>query len=280
MREGWDKRGIRARGSIGGARVKEAVKRRAIQAGSGAVHRRRPALPASWCSAPRTASNAVVIFALDVSGSMTAVERKLAKTFFFFALHGLRRQYAPGGGALRRAHDRSVGIPREASSSRSPAAAARMASTAFRSCSTCCTTHYEPGAVQRLSVLRVRRRERHRRPRRRPRQRCASSPRASTTSATSRLVPGTARAMRRPTCAALFAELARQRRCRSAAMPCPTQRRRAGRRSATSSSQQAGARGVSDDRLSPTTRRRSRRWRTRSGSTSTRSISSSCPSAS
>jgi len=35
----------------------------------------------------------VVVFALDVSASMTAVERKLAKTFFFFALSGLRRQY-------------------------------------------------------------------------------------------------------------------------------------------------------------------------------------------
>jgi uncharacterized sporulation protein YeaH/YhbH (DUF444 family) len=30
---------------------------------------------------------------LDVSMSMTEVERKLAKTFFFFALSGLRRQY-------------------------------------------------------------------------------------------------------------------------------------------------------------------------------------------
>ena len=33
------------------------------------------------------------MFALDVSASMTTVERQLAKTFFFFALQGLRRQY-------------------------------------------------------------------------------------------------------------------------------------------------------------------------------------------
>ena len=42
---------------------------------------------------PRLSSNAVVFFALDVSMSMTEVERKLAKTFFFFVLSGLRRQY-------------------------------------------------------------------------------------------------------------------------------------------------------------------------------------------
>jgi uncharacterized sporulation protein YeaH/YhbH (DUF444 family) len=35
-----------------------------------------------------------VIFALDVSGSMDDAQRRLAKTFFFFALQGIRRQYA------------------------------------------------------------------------------------------------------------------------------------------------------------------------------------------
>ena len=39
-------------------------------------------------------TNAVVIFAVDVSASMTEAERKLAKTFFFFALQGIRRKYA------------------------------------------------------------------------------------------------------------------------------------------------------------------------------------------
>src|SRR5262245_53098487 len=38
--------------------------------------------------------NAAVIFALDVSGSMDEAQRKLAKQFFFFALQGIRRQYA------------------------------------------------------------------------------------------------------------------------------------------------------------------------------------------
>jgi uncharacterized sporulation protein YeaH/YhbH (DUF444 family) len=39
------------------------------------------------------AINAAVIFALDVSGSMDEAQRRLAKTFFFFALQGIRRQY-------------------------------------------------------------------------------------------------------------------------------------------------------------------------------------------
>ena len=45
------------------------------------THRRRPA------------TQAVILFALDVSASMTDAERKLAKNFFFFALQGIRRKY-------------------------------------------------------------------------------------------------------------------------------------------------------------------------------------------
>lgn len=92
VREGWDKRGARAR--LDRRRtMKEAIKRRAIQPGAAPfsnedlrfrqlVHRKRPA------------TSAVVLFALDVSASMTEAERKLAKTFFFFALQGIRRKYA------------------------------------------------------------------------------------------------------------------------------------------------------------------------------------------
>lgn len=95
VREGWDKHGARAR--LDRRRtVKEAVKRRATQEKMQAnpvaftnedlrfkqlVHRRKPA------------TNAVVIFALDVSASMTDAERKLAKSFFFFVLQGIRRRY-------------------------------------------------------------------------------------------------------------------------------------------------------------------------------------------
>ncbi len=41
----------------------------------------------------RPATQAVVFFALDVSSSMTERDRKLAKTFFFWVIQGLRRQY-------------------------------------------------------------------------------------------------------------------------------------------------------------------------------------------
>ena len=96
VREGWDKRGPRAR--LDRRRtVKEAVKRRAIQ-----YRQDGPEIPFTnddlrfrqLVRRQRPAVNAVVMFGLDVSGSMGEAERKLAKTFFFFALHGLRRQYA------------------------------------------------------------------------------------------------------------------------------------------------------------------------------------------
>jgi uncharacterized sporulation protein YeaH/YhbH (DUF444 family) len=73
--------------------MKEAVKRRSIQENPvpiinedlrfrQLVKRATPSM------------NAAVIFALDVSGSMDEAQRKLAKQFFFFALQGIRRQYA------------------------------------------------------------------------------------------------------------------------------------------------------------------------------------------
>jgi uncharacterized sporulation protein YeaH/YhbH (DUF444 family) len=92
VREGWDKRGARSR--LDRRRtIKEAVKRRAIQQNPipivnedlrfrQLVKRATPSM------------NAAVIFALDVSGSMDEAQRKLAKQFFFFALQGIRRQYA------------------------------------------------------------------------------------------------------------------------------------------------------------------------------------------
>jgi len=91
VREGWDKRGARSR--LDRRRtLKESVKRRAVQQDAISItnddlrfrqlHKR--ATPAT---------NAAVIFALDVSGSMDEAQRRLAKQFFFFALQGIRRQY-------------------------------------------------------------------------------------------------------------------------------------------------------------------------------------------
>jgi uncharacterized sporulation protein YeaH/YhbH (DUF444 family) len=92
VREGWDKRGARSR--LDRRRtLKEAVKRRAVQENPVAIVnedlRFRQLVKRATPS-----SNAAVIFALDVSGSMDEAQRKLAKQFFFFALQGIRRQYA------------------------------------------------------------------------------------------------------------------------------------------------------------------------------------------
>ena len=91
VREGWDRRGARSRLDRRRS-FKELVKRRGAP---GALptftdedlrfrqlaRRRRPAV------------RAVVFFLLDVSGSMSERDRQLAKTFFFWTVQGLRRQY-------------------------------------------------------------------------------------------------------------------------------------------------------------------------------------------
>jgi len=41
----------------------------------------------------RPSTSATILFVIDVSASMTQLERKLAKSFFFFALQGIRRKY-------------------------------------------------------------------------------------------------------------------------------------------------------------------------------------------
>jgi uncharacterized sporulation protein YeaH/YhbH (DUF444 family) len=90
-REGWSRRGVRSRLDRRRS-LKEALKRRAVQSEAPPftnddlryrqlAMRRRPA------------TEAVVYFAMDVSSSMTEHDRKLAKTFFFWVVQGLRRQY-------------------------------------------------------------------------------------------------------------------------------------------------------------------------------------------
>ena len=94
-REGWDRRGARARLDRRRS-LKEAIKRRGVQSAQGAdspsftdddlrfrqlTKREQPAM------------QAVVILLLDVSGSMGERERQISKTFFFWAIQGLRRQY-------------------------------------------------------------------------------------------------------------------------------------------------------------------------------------------
>ncbi len=91
VREGWDRRGPRSRLDRRRS-VKELVKRQGGPAGTPTfidedlryrqlARRRQPAI------------HAVVFFLLDVSGSMSDRDRKLAKTFFFWVVQGLRREY-------------------------------------------------------------------------------------------------------------------------------------------------------------------------------------------
>jgi uncharacterized sporulation protein YeaH/YhbH (DUF444 family) len=90
-REGWSRRGVRSRLDRRRS-LKEALKRRAVQ---------NPAPPFTnddlryrqLAMRKRPATEAVVYFAMDVSSSMTEQDRKLAKTFFFWVVQGLRRQY-------------------------------------------------------------------------------------------------------------------------------------------------------------------------------------------
>jgi hypothetical protein len=90
-REGWDRRGARSRLDRRRS-FKEMVKRRGAPGATPnftdedlrfrqLARRRQPAV------------HAVVFFMLDVSGSMSDRDRKLAKTFFFWVVQGLRREY-------------------------------------------------------------------------------------------------------------------------------------------------------------------------------------------
>ena len=91
VREGWDKHGPRAR--LDRRRtMKEAIKRRSVQP-SAAPFSNEDLRFRQITRRPKPANQAVVVFALDVSGSMNDAQRKLAKTFFFFALQGIRREY-------------------------------------------------------------------------------------------------------------------------------------------------------------------------------------------
>jgi uncharacterized protein len=90
-REGWSRRGVRSRLDRRRS-LKEAIKRRSMQRDAPAftdddLRYRQLALR------QRPATEAVVFFAMDVSSSMTERDRKLAKTFFFWVVQGLRRQY-------------------------------------------------------------------------------------------------------------------------------------------------------------------------------------------
>ena len=90
-REGWDRRGPRSRLDRRRS-LKESVKRQAAQ-GDGPGFTNDDLRFRQLSRREQPATRAVVFLVLDVSASMSEESRKLAKTFFFWAVQGLRRQY-------------------------------------------------------------------------------------------------------------------------------------------------------------------------------------------
>ena len=90
-REGWSRHGVRSRLDRRRS-VREAIKRRAM-------HKDAPAFTdedlrfRQLVTRKQPTTEAAVFFAMDVSSRMTEEDRRLAKTFFFWVVQGLRRQY-------------------------------------------------------------------------------------------------------------------------------------------------------------------------------------------
>lgn len=92
VREGIDKHGARSR--LDRRRtIKEAIKRRAVQQDP-VPFTNEDLRFRQLVARVRPSTSATILFVIDVSASMTQLERKLAKSFFFFALQGIRRKYA------------------------------------------------------------------------------------------------------------------------------------------------------------------------------------------
>ncbi len=113
LREGWDRRGARSRLDRRRS-FKEFIKRTSLarkpgdatgnalgdSTGNGLGDNGKPATFSNedlrfrqLARRKMPAIHAVVFFMLDVSGSMSDRDRKLAKTFFFWVVQGLRREY-------------------------------------------------------------------------------------------------------------------------------------------------------------------------------------------
>jgi uncharacterized sporulation protein YeaH/YhbH (DUF444 family) len=123
--------------------LKEALKRRAVQRHAPAftnddLRYRQLALRR------RPATEAVVYFAMDVSSSMTEQDRKLAKTFFFWVVQGLRRQYTHLE-AVFVAHTVEAWEFAESEFFEVSGSGGTVASTAFRKILEIAAQRYDPG---------------------------------------------------------------------------------------------------------------------------------------
>jgi sporulation protein YhbH len=91
-REGWDRRGARSRLDRRRS-MKESIKRRGVQNADAPAFTDDDLRFRQLAKREQPTMQAVVILLLDVSGSMGERERQISKTFFFWAIQGLRRQY-------------------------------------------------------------------------------------------------------------------------------------------------------------------------------------------
>lgn len=91
-REGWDRKGARSRLDRRRS-MRESVKRRTMQSEDAPAFTNDDLRFRQLTRREQPAIQAVVFLLMDVSGSMSDRDRQLAKTFFFWAVQGLRRQY-------------------------------------------------------------------------------------------------------------------------------------------------------------------------------------------
>ncbi len=91
-REGWDKRGARSRLDRRRS-MRESIKRRTMQDEEAPTFTDDDLRFRQLQRREQPTIQAVVFLLMDVSGSMSERDRQLAKSFFFWAVQGLRRQY-------------------------------------------------------------------------------------------------------------------------------------------------------------------------------------------
>jgi sporulation protein YhbH len=91
-REGWDRRGARSRLDRRRS-LRESVKRRSMQSEDAPAFTDDDLRFRQLARREQPSIQAVVFLLMDVSGSMSDRDRQLAKTFFFWVVQGLRRQY-------------------------------------------------------------------------------------------------------------------------------------------------------------------------------------------
>ncbi len=140
-REGWSRRGVRSRLDRRRS-LKEALKRRAVK-GQTAPFTNDDLRYRQLAMRRRPATEAVVYFAMDVSSSMTEHDRKLAKTFFFWVVQGLRRQYTHLE-AVFVAHTVEAWEFAEAEFFQVSGSGGTVASTAFRKVLDIATDRFDP----------------------------------------------------------------------------------------------------------------------------------------